>query len=698
MRRFILLALFLLLSLSVPTIVLAIVQAQESEHYSEHYLEEAPSTTLTPPPSQMLADGLGSTLTTEAPHEIVPLSVAAAADTCFGAVQMSIPGGDSTVVNDFTVDASDPNLSCEWGTPNNAQGYRTAWYKFTSPTNGIATIDTSNSSYDTIVTVYTDMNPDDAVNLCSDTTEMLRVSCNDDAHGFTSHNEFLVTRNQEYYIQVADWQFGGSGNKELRLSLLMDPVYTEWEQSGLMSLPRSRHAVAIKGNNIYVIGGQTQDFDPFGNSDPIITNRIDRFNTVTGNWTELGVMPSTPDGAGYSNTTATYVSKQNNGDCTKGCIYLPGGYNNGPTYDGTHWVYDIETGGWIEKASVETAVWPNGVPFAWSTAVTKPDNTGYYLIGGLSSLPAITTTDIIHNSVYEYTVSTDSWAAINALNTARYGHTAAIVDNQLCVAGGITSNLTLLDTAECWNMGGGGWVPNAATLNISRYGADSAVGPNGKWYVFGGSDGNHNAVSVTEVYDPANPDAGWVELNVNYDLGASGGIAARAWPRGRFIGNTLWAIGGNATEGILPPISLIEKLFIPTNTFKATDTAYLPLILFQLEKGPSDDHFGIATVLKLNKAEYSDFDTIADLFDTYTFHLNSTTAISVKLTQIPAGSNYNVSVYDRNKQLWGVGDNPSNLNETLNVTLSAGQYYLMVERVYPAGLPNTANYRLIVEN
>jgi hypothetical protein len=193
-----------------------------------------------------------------------------------------------------------------------------------------------------------------------------------------------------------------------------------------------------------------------------------------------------------------------------------------------------------------------------------------------------------------------------------------------------------------------------------------------------------------EVYNPAVPNSGWGLLDVNHALGATGGDPARAWPRGGFVGNYLWAIGGNATLDTYPSISLIEKLFVGRFTFS------LPVVL-NADDDDYDENFGTARPLSFNAPQYRNFDTVLDFYDMYRFDLTSTSAIIARLSQIPNGSDYNLRIYDSNKLLWGNGNNPSSIDEAIPLTLAAGRYYVVVERVYPFGFPNMSNYRLIIE-
>jgi hypothetical protein len=331
--------------------------------------------------------------------------------------------------------------------------------------------------------------------------------------------------------------------------------------------------------------------------------------------------------------------------------------------------------------------WPHGQPFAWSAAVTPPEQNGYYLMGGLSSQPPLTGTAQVHNQTFFYRIADNTWLHSVPMNTARYAHTAAWVAGRVCVIGGIDANNFLLPNGECYQPGTGAWQA-IAPLNIARYGAGSAVGVAGHWYVFGGTDAN-GAVPETEVYDPvANA---WTLLDVTYDLGGSTNIPARAWPRGGFVGNTLWVAGGHATISQFPVLSLIQKLTVyPRNLF-------LP---YARRPGfdPSDDNFRVARPLALNAPQQHNFESQSDYFDVYFFDLPDHAAVTARLTKIPLGSNYNLAVYGSNKVLWGESNNPGNLDEAVGLVLIPGRYYVMVERVFPAaGDPNTANYEIVVQ-
>jgi hypothetical protein len=216
------------------------------------------------------------------------------------------------------------------------------------------------------------------------------------------------------------------------------------------------------------------------------------------------------------------------------------------------------------------------------------------------------------------------------------------------------------------------------------------VGGDGRWYIFGGIDAAGDAISETEVYDPDSNT--WTALSANYDLGGSASLLARGWPRGGVVDSTFYAIGGN--DDNQTPMALVESIFLPT------DEARLPIIMSDYgDNDRPDDNFKTARLLAINVPQFRNFDNNDDYFDVYYFNLTASTNITVKLSQIPSDSNYDVFVYDDNKFLWGKGDNVFNgVSEVITLNqLAAGRYYVMVERVPSISALNTANYRLIVE-
>ena len=587
----------------------------------------------------------------------------AATDSCSNATAITLTGsgvGETTTVNSMTESEDDPELSCAWGSPSRPEGYRTVWYTFTPDSNGRVTIDTANNfnpnSYDTILAVYT--------GTCA---ALNMVACNDDYQGFASRVSFNVSKGVAYYVEVADWNAAEPGPLELDIFFVLNPIQTRWESRPVPAPALTHHATVKSAGLIYMLGGQTNALGT-----PLLNSNLYLYNPGSDSWTTLAPMPGAP----LTDLTAASVN---------GKIYVPGGFDGNSMVD-THHVYNIATGLWEpdipDPTNQLTAV-------GWAQAVTPADQGGYYLIGGISNTDVFTNTAVVQNDVSFFNVNTKTWnTGTPDMTVARYGHTAVWINNKICVAGGIDNNNVPLRVAECYEPGAfpAVWTP-IASMNIERIGAKSAVGRDGKWYVFGGLDETYQNIPEVEVYDPANPGKGWKILDITYDLGGSSVIRARAFPEGEFIGNYLYAIGGhNTTDFFVTP--LVQRLLILGNMLD------LPVVL----NGDSDslnNNFASARPLVFNAAQIHQFYDTFDFFDAYYFDQPNTSTVTVRLSQIPSGSDYNITVYDANKSVRGSSTLAGNQSEAVTLLLPAGRYYIMVERIF--GQADSSNYRIIVE-
>ncbi|MCI0399459.1 MAG: pre-peptidase C-terminal domain-containing protein [Chloroflexi bacterium] len=604
-----------------------------------------------------------------------------AADTCSNASVLGLPDGGQTITNNMTESAADPILGCMWGSPPNPQGYRTVWYRFTPAVSGWVTIETIGSNYDTVLAIY-----------AGSCASMVQLACNDDEVGFTSQVAVSVVAGQTYYVEVADWNFGASGDAVLDLSAWIE-YFNNWEVvPPLMPVPRSRHAAVMVHDNLYVIAGQTSL-----SGNPVRTGRTDRFNVTSNTWTQLANMPG-PDNLGYSNTTAAYLA---------GRIYLPAGYvGNNNSYDGTHWFYDIAGGYWDTAAP--NNLWPSGVPaaYSWAVAATIQGVSGYYLTGGLQGpVPApgqTTGWDAIDMTV-RYSPSLDQWISQTPMSTGRFGHVAGLQNiggvDYVCVAGGISQGAqgpAVEASTECFNTNTGQWSP-AGQLNFPRYYAGSAVDPNGNWYVFGGSNAAGQSIPVTEMFNRASNS--WIALDSRYDLGTNDpnqpSRPPRTWPRGGFYGNTLWVVGGHRdTTGGDLIISLVEKLFLPD-----LDN-FLPIVRqLPIWPGEPDDNFLEARPLAFNQSQFHYFVHPDDYVDVFYFDVPSTRLVTIRLNHLGSGNDFDIHLYNSNKFWLASSTNIGNIDEVITIALGPGRYYVIVERMFPppGTNPSTLPYEIRLE-
>ncbi|NCF66615.1 MAG: hypothetical protein GWP61_11615 [Chloroflexi bacterium] len=629
------------------------------------------------------------------------------ADSCSDATPLIInpkvpADGSVGNVKNASEAEDDPVLTCMWGSPQRPQGFRTVWYQLLSPVTGRITISTFNSDYDTVLGVFGVAQYEGDQNGANNCNNLISVHCNDDANGFTSQLTFTATEGETYYIEVADWLFGRVGS-HLQLSVFLDPVDSSWD----LVVPKpavvpaiSRHATAADGNYIYVIGGQTNTGDP---DDPDLTEMsrlLLRLDTNTGSWQEKAQMPE----AGYANTTAAKVDRY---------IYLPTGYNGSNfAYDGTHWAYELrEENGqpndfWSKRASIPSGDLPYGKYFAYASAAVPPSQNRYYLTGGLSSmatsLPPIPTAEsevLVNDTTFSYTPRpNEAWLKLDPMQAGRYAHTSAWIEGNnlgICVAGGLGvqtdsagEQLTILHrSTECYQPGGS-W-RYMGDMNIARYGAGSAVGPDGRWYVFGGitvKDEKLATVLQTEAYDPLNNS--WSIMDPSYNLGSYISMPARFWPRGNIIGNNLWVVGGSIFEqNGEEALPVIQKTFIPSQTtlvpisIGKNDDAIIP-----------DDNFEQARLLQFGVPQTRNFDQQRDFFDFYYFNLPADGRVKVNL-EVPDDNNFDLAVYDANKDLFSESSNPRNdANECLEVGLFPPRNYIVVSRAFPTESPDKGAY------
>ena len=679
MRRHYLFLCFLLLAVTSTVVLVATTQAR-----SVREGERAPETLAVP--AGNMVSGLWQPLEltpTEAP--VSPLA-APASELCTKPTTLKFPDGGQTTVNGALEVDTDPVLSCTNGTPpgpRGAQGYRTVWYQFTAPDSGYVLLEMEPNAdylqnYDTVLAVFEGPDPafgETLEGVCP-ILETRELACNDDTNGFLSRVQVQVERGKSYLVEIADWQFGASGTRKLNVrSQFILPNY-RWEQQELMALPRSRYAMTQVHDDLYLIGGQT-----IVSGNPVRTSSVQRYNLSDHTWTNLASLPG-PDGLGYSNTGAAYLGNK---------IYVPSGYvGDDDLFDGAHWVYDISTDTWSDD--LPSAPWPDGQAFAYVGAVGYAPFGIYYVIGGVTGTP-FQLGALPHAEMFAFQPGNPNlWLERPPLNVARYAHTTAQVGNKICVAGGVSSdNLEepaigkpiVLANGECYNTITGEWVLTG-NMSYARYNAGSAVGADGRWYVFGGTDALGMSVPDIEVYDPTTNT--WSVLDGSYDLRSP----ARAWALGGFWNGELWVVGGHhntATGDEVVPV--VQKMLVP-EAFPAVNRYYFPIAPTAPDETEIDNTFALATQLPFNQYLSNRFRYPGDYFDMYTFMLEQPASVVVRLQDIEAISNYDVLIYSTDKVLLGVGNQVGNLNESVPLgNLPAGRYYVMVVR---ASGQSTLNY------
>src|SRR4030095_15544574 len=84
-----------------------------------------------------------------------------------------------------------------------------------------------------------------------------------------------------------------------------------------------------------------------------------------------------------------------------------------------------------------------------------------------------------------YDPASGTWTVTGSLNTARAGHTAALLQNRVLVAGGVDSNLVPSASAELYDLASGIWT-TTGSLNEARNQHTATFLQNGIVLVAGG--------------------------------------------------------------------------------------------------------------------------------------------------------------------------------------------------------------------
>jgi C1A family cysteine protease len=117
----------------------------------------------------------------------------------------------SQTIDTATSAVDDPYFACVAG-----KGYKSVWYAFTPLTSGLATIKTSGSGYDTILSVWQGARGG-----------LTSLACNDDYNGsVTSQVAANLTAGTTYYIEVVGYYSSAAGTLQLNVTYQYPPAAT----------------------------------------------------------------------------------------------------------------------------------------------------------------------------------------------------------------------------------------------------------------------------------------------------------------------------------------------------------------------------------------------------------------------------------------------------------------------------------------
>jgi N-acetylneuraminic acid mutarotase len=248
---------------------------------------------------------------------------------------------------------------------------------------------------------------------------------------------------------------------------------SSWSNVSSMPTPRSESGVAILGDKIYVVGGESYEIKK--------TNVVEVYDISTNKWSTAAPLPK-----GMNHIA---LSPYN------GKLYGVGGtHENG--YSNKLYIYDPEQDKWSEGKSMPGA----------RTALTVNFIDGkLYAVGGVDDVHNVMNTNLV------YDPANDSWTEMAPMPTSRHHPTSSVVDGKLYVIGGrllgngiprpINEGLSNLNDNEMYDPATNTWTI-LEQMPTKRSGlASASIGNN--IYVFGGQKVN-GTYGNTEIFDTIN--------------------------------------------------------------------------------------------------------------------------------------------------------------------------------------------------
>ncbi|MBA3357411.1 MAG: hypothetical protein H0U18_16025 [Pyrinomonadaceae bacterium] len=255
---------------------------------------------------------------------------------------------------------------------------------------------------------------------------------------------------------------------------LYDPATGTWSATGNLNTARFWYTATLVANGkVLVVGGA---------NNPLVLDSAELYDPATGAWTVTGNL----NAARYGHT-ATLLQNGN--------VLVTGGSNDGDLSStlASAELYDPAIGTWSNTANLNRSR-------ALHTATLLPD--GKVLVAGGYDSPPVSL-----NGAELYDPATGTWSNTRNLIAARDSHTATLLPNgQVLVAGGddwnAPSRPATLNSAELYDPATGVW-SNTAQINTARYSHTAALLQNGKVLVAGGFNNTNGTLNSAELYDPA---------------------------------------------------------------------------------------------------------------------------------------------------------------------------------------------------
>lgn len=193
-----------------------------------------------------------------------------------------------------------------------------------------------------------------------------------------------------------------------------------------------------------------------------------------------------------------------------------------------------------------------------SFTATFLDNGKILVAGGYdrtSTCTTVTTTGLSSAELYD--PSAGGFSSTGSLHSARYHHTATLLNNgMVLIVGGIGSSGQAISSAELYNPVTGTF-STTGNLNTARYDHTASLLSDGMVLIAGGYDGNNSPLSSAELYNPA---SGAFALTGNM-------TTARTRQTATVLNNGLVLLAGGLDGSDLSSAELFDPV---TATFAAT--------------------------------------------------------------------------------------------------------------------------------
>ena len=329
------------------------------------------------------------------------------------------------------------------------------------------------------------------------------------AFNYYGHLISVTELNNKAYIMTS-----GSSSSVADGLVNYTPPATAWVYTGFISENLVGIRAATLNNEVYATGGRS-----YGAGGLICFNVLHKYQADSEGWVTLKGMKYAREHLGFA--------------AANGKLYAIGGQNASSVLSHVE-EYDPNLDNWTDKA-------PNSSPTVTDMAIASYKGM-IYIFGGRT-----TTAGSGITTVRRYDPSSNQWSNMSSMSTARFGCSAAVINDKIYVVGGFTSGTTATTAVEVYN-------PDSNTWDKEKPQLPAALGWAGvvasdSLYVIGGYNGTSTNSMVYE-YSPVTKEWYiWAGPNgPRYDFGAAitdSGIFAIAGYANAVISDTEFAVLNN---------------------------------------------------------------------------------------------------------------------------------------------------------